>query len=203
VIDDADKNGAPEVAVLSTRDSDGRIVVETRNASGPTNPKTVWFMAGNKAVDLAVVDDADQNTIPEIAVLSKRNSDGRVVIEVKNAAGPTNPNSVWLPAGHTALALQVVADADGNAIPELAVLLTRDSDGRALVDVRIADGAANPNAVWCSPGFTVSVLTVNEGGVGGTPEVAVLLNRNGDGRVMVQSQKGAGSPEPKNYWFSP
>jgi hypothetical protein len=203
-VEDADKNGVPEIAVLSTRNSDGRISVDVKNAAGPTNSKGVWFLTGNTAIDLAVVPDKDGDTVPELAVLSSRDSDGRVVVEVKNAAGATNTTSLWLAAGQTGLAVQPVADADGNAVPDLAVLSRRVSDGRVLVDVKNAAGATNPRSLWYPAGYTARDLAVLPDLDGnGIAEAGVLLIRNSDGRIVVQRRNAAGTQRPVDYWFSP
>ena len=203
VIEDADSNGVPEIVILSTRNSDGRIVAEIKNAAGATLPNAVWFMPGNTAIDLTVVADADNNGIPEVAVLSSRNSDGRIVVEVKNASGATLPNAVWFAPGHTALSVKPVNDADANTVPEIAVLSTRDSDGRVLVEVKNAAGATNPNPIWYSPGFTPRTLTIFDDADGNTiEEAAVLLIRDSDGRILVQSRNAAGNVTQTDYWFS-
>lgn len=204
IVPDADGNGTPEVAVLSRRDRDGRIVVEVKNAAGPTNPSSVWFMAGNTAIDLAVVADKDGNGIPEVAVLSKRDGDGRMVTEVKNARGPTNPSAVWFAAGHSGLALEALSDADGNAVPDVAVLSRRDSDGRILVEVKNAAGATNPRSLWYPPGHTAWDLAILDDVDGnGTQEASVLMPRDSDGRILIESRNTTGSQAPKDYWFSP
>jgi hypothetical protein len=204
VVNDADQNGVPEVAVLSSRDSDGRIVVEVKNAVGLTNPSAVWFMAGNSAIDLTVVSDADGNSVPEVAVLSRRNSDGRIVTEVKNASGPTNPTAVWFMAGQTGLAVEALGDADGNGVAELAVLSRRNSDGRVLVEVKNAAGATAPRSLWYPAGYAACGLTIlPDLDSNGTEEAGVLLTRDSDGRIVVESRNAAGSQSPTDYWFSP
>jgi hypothetical protein len=204
VVDDADQNGVPEVAVLSSRNSDGRVVVEVKNAAGPTNPNSVWFMAGHTPIDLAVVPDKDGNSIPEVAVLSSRDSDGRVVVEVKNADGATGPSSVWFMAGQTALAVKSVGDADANGVPDIAVLSSRASDGRVLVEVKNAAGATNGRALWYPAGYAardVAILPDLDGN--GVAEAGVLLLRDSDGRIVVQRRNTAGTQAPVDYWFSP
>lgn len=190
--------------MLSARDSDGRIVVEVKNATGATNPRSVWFMAGNTALDLTVVGDADANGVPEVAVLSKRDSDGRLVAEVKNAAGATNPSAVWFAAGQTGVAIEGLGDADGNGVPELAVLSKRDSDGRVLVEVKNAAGATNARSLWYPVGYTPHDLAIlPDFGGNGVPEAGVLLTRDVDGRLLIQSRNVAGTQSPRDYWFSP
>ena len=204
IVEDADQNGVPEVAVLSSRNGDGRIVVEIKNAAGPTNPNSVWFMAGNTAIDLAVMPDKDGNTVPEVAVLSARSSDRRIVVEAKNAAGATNPTATWFAAGHTGLAVQPVADADGNGVPELAVLSRRDSDGRVLVEVKNAAGATNPNSLWYPVGTTPLALEILPDIDGsGAQEAGALLVRDSDGRILVERRNASGAQLPRDYWFSP
>jgi hypothetical protein len=204
VVDDADQNGIEEVAVLASRNSDGRMVVEIKNASGPTNPNSVWFMAGNSPIDLAVVGDKDGNMAPEVAVLSSRDSDGRLVVEVKNAAGATGPSSVWFMAGQTGLAVKSVGDADANGVPDIAVLSTRASDGRVLVEVKNAAGATVPRTLWYPAGYSardVAALPDLDGN--GVQEAGVLLTRDSDGRLVVQRRNAAGAQAPADYWFSP
>ena len=204
VLPDADSNGVPEVAVLLTRDSDSRIVVDIKNAAGAINPHAVWFMAGNTAIDLAVVPDKDANSIPEVAVLSSRNSDSRNVVEIKNAAGATSPSTVWFAAGHTASQVESVNDADANSTSEVAVLSTRDSDSRTLVEVKNVTGATNTNSIWYSSGFTAQGMAIlNDTDNNTIEEVAVLMIRDSDSRILVQGRNAAGNPAPIDYWFSP
>jgi hypothetical protein len=204
VVPDADGNGVPEVAVLEARDTDGRIVVEVKNASGPTNPNSVWFMAGHTPIDLAVVPDKDGNTVPEVAVLSSRDSDGRVVVEVKNADGATGPSSVWFMAGQTGLAVKSVGDADANGVPDIAVLSSRASDGRVLVEVKNAAGATNGRALWYPAGYGArDAAVLPDIDSNGVAEAGVLLIRNSDSRIVVQRRNAAGTQAPVDYWFTP
>jgi len=204
VVPDADSNGVPEIAILSTRDSDGRIVAEIKNAAGATSPNAVWFAPGHSAIDMVVVDDKDSNGIPEVAVLSSRISDGRNVVEIKNASGPTAPTAVWFMAGATATDVAHIHDADSNGVTEVAVLSVRDSDGRIVVEVKNVTGPTSPNTMWYSSGFTAHGLaTIADTDSNGIEEALVLMIRDSDGRILVQGRNAAGNPAPNQYWFSP
>jgi hypothetical protein len=204
IVPDKDLNGVPEVAVLSYRNSDGRIVTEIKNAAGATAPTAVWFMPGNTAIDLVAVDDKDANGIPEVAVLSSRISDGRNVVEIKNASGPTAPTTVWFMAGATATDVAHIHDADSNGVSEVAVLSVRDSDGRILVEVKNVTGATSPNTMWYSSGFAARGLaTLTDTDSNGLEEALVLMIRDSDGRILVQGRNTAGNPAPNQHWFSP
>ena len=204
IVRDADSNSVSEVAILSSRDSDGRIVVELKNAAGATLPNSVWFAPGLTAIDLAAVADKDKNGIPEVAVLSSRDADGRVVVEVKNASGPTMPNRVWLAPGLTAQQVEMVRDADRNGVPEVAVLSTRDSDGRIRVDVKNVFGPKNPVVIWYSPGFSAQGLTLmDDANEDFVPEANVLMLRDSDNRILLQRRAADRALGAIYYWFSP
>jgi hypothetical protein len=204
VVGDSDGNGVPEVAMLSRRTSDGLIVVQIRNASGVPNPHGVSFMAGNTAVDFTAVPDKDLNGIPEVAVLSTRNSDGRQVVEIKNAAGAALASTLWMDVGLTSTQVEAVNDADKNGVPEVAILSTRNSDGRIRVDVKNAAGLTAPHVIWYSPGFGARRLAIlNDADLNGIQEAGVLMIRNSDGRVLVEARNAAGGLAPKDYWFAP
>ena len=204
VVDDADNNGVPEIAVLLSRWADARVMVEIRNASGPTAPNTVWAISGTTPIGLTTVADADSNGVPEVAILTERNSDGRIIVEVKNASGATAPNVLWFAAGHSPRAIATVDDADGNGVPEVAVLSRRDSDGRIVVESKNAAGATQPKALWYSSGYSpMPMLTILDDIDGNAvPEAAVMLFRTSDGRVTIQQRNLSGSTIARNIWFS-
>ncbi len=204
VVPDADGNGTQEVAVLASRNSDGRIVVEVKNAAGATLPNSLWFAAGHTPIDLAITGDKDGNGVPEVAVLSSRDADGRNVVELKNAAGATSPSAVWFAAGQIATTVEAVNDADGNGVPEIAVLSTRESDGRILVEIKNSSGATNPRPIWYSPDFRGRDLAIIDDTDGNAIEEAlVLMIRKSDGRVLAQGRNVAGAPMTTDYWFKP
>lgn len=205
VIDDADSNNVPEIAILLRRWADGRGLVEIRNASGATLPNTVWAAAGVSPFAIAAVPDADSNNIEEVAILSSRDSDGRILVEVKNASGATLPNALWYAVGHDARAIAVVDDADSNNIPEIAVLSRRESDGRIVVETKNASGATLPNAMWYSPGFSpLPTLTVlDDIDNNNVPEVGVMLFRVTDGRITIQQRNASGANAARNVWILP
>jgi hypothetical protein len=205
VVSDANGDGLPEVAVLSTRNSDGRILVQVRNAEETAAPLSLLFAKGQNPIDLAVVPDKDADGIPEVAVLSSRISDGRLLMELQNAAGPNaNRNQVWLPTGYIGLAMEPVAPAEGVPVPEVAVLARRSSDNKGVVLVKRADGVDKPRTLWYPDGFTPHNFRVlADLDANGVEEAGVLLTRNSDGRVLVQSRNASGAYGTRNYWFTP
>jgi len=205
IVPDADGNDVPDIALLATRTADGRILGQVRNADGAGAPYSTWFAAaGQLAIDLAVVPDKDGDAIPELAVLSSRTGDGKLLVQVKNASGAFNPYAFWMPVGYTGVELAAVAPVDGSAIPEIAVLQQRNSDGRILVSVRNAIGTDTPRSLWYTTGYTARGLTVlPDLDTNGIEEPAVLMTRNSDGRIVVQSRNAFDVQAPQSYFFAP
>jgi len=201
---DADGNGVPEVAVLTRRNSDGRIAVEVKNVSGSTNGNTVWFDGGYTPRAIVAAGDADANSIPDVAVLMTRNSDGRMVAAVKNVRGATDTSTVWYAEAHAPLGLLAVGDVDANSVPELGVLSTRNSDGRILVEVKNAAGATAPSDLWFSSGFTArSAVKAPDVDSNGVAEAAVLVARASDGRMAIELRNLRGAQQVRTIWLTP
>lgn len=205
VVNDGDSNGVPEIAVLLSRWSDGRGVVDIRNTSSPSNPNLVWAAKDVTSMRVAALDDANNNGTPEVAIHSVRNSDMRNLVEVKNSHGPTQPNTLWFAPGHTVHALAIANDADGNGIPEVGIMSRRNSDGRVLVELKNASGLSNPASRWFSPGFSpVPVLHFSDDlDENMQIEAAAMLFRTNDGRITIEQRNVIGAPNTNNTWISP
>ena len=73
---------------------------------------------------------ADVNGIAAIAVLATRDSDGLAIVQVRNANNNALIRNVFpLGLGWSPIELQIVPDLNGNNVDEIAVRMTRDSDG--------------------------------------------------------------------------
>jgi hypothetical protein len=197
VVNDADKNGIVELAVLLSRNSDGRGVVSVQNAFGTPSLHYIWSAAGYSVSGLEAVGDSDGNGVPEVGMLSRRTSDGLIVVQIGNAAGTVNLHAVSFMAGNTAIDFTAVPDKDLNGIPEVAVLSKRNSDGRQVVEIKNAAGAALPTTLWLDVALTATqVEAVNDADKNGVPEVAILSTHNTDGRIRVDIKNAAGPVNP-------
>ena len=152
IVDDASGNNVPEVAIRSVRNSDGRNLVEIKNTHGPTQSNTLWFSAGHTAHGMTAVADGDGNTVPEVALLARRDSDGSILVEAKNAAGATAPMQKRFSDGFSPLPeFYFLDDVDGNSVPEASVMLYRTTDGRIAIQRRNITGTSNTADTWTSP----------------------------------------------------
>ena len=74
-----------------------------------------------------------------VAVLALRDSDNLSIVQVRNAStGALIRNVFPLGLGWSSQELKVVPDANGDGVDEIAVRMTRDTDGLELVQIRNA-----------------------------------------------------------------
>ncbi|MGI9271757.1 MAG: hypothetical protein ACR2QT_08285, partial [Woeseiaceae bacterium] len=199
----ADINGSPAIAVLE-RDATGRAWVEVRDALTGTLVRDVWFSSGFTPRAMAVLPDMNGNNTSELAVLMTKDSDNdRAWVHIKDSQTLAYVNNVWFEAGYTPLDLEVVPNIDGNAGPELAVLMTRDADNdRAWVHLKDAMSGAYVKNVWFQAGYTPKDLAIIDN-LDGNPgsEVAVLMVRDSDSRPWVHIKDALSGAYVRNVWF--
>jgi hypothetical protein len=203
VSDDLDDDGNAELAVLSTRNTDGRGVVEVRDANDPVNIGTFWAPAGIAPHDVELVPDAEANGVPEIALLATRVADGSPLVRIWSADGSGTPYTRSFRPGQTAIDLAVVPDKDDDGIPEIAVLSSRDSDDRLLVELKNVSGVTNHFQYWLAPGLSgvaLEAVTPTDGSA--VPEIAVLAERESDGRILVTVRNAFGADAPRSISYT-
>ena len=200
----ADINGSPALAVLVQNQTTNVAWVEVRDALTDTLVKDVWFPIGFTPIALAVMPDMNGNNVSELAVLMTKDSDGRTWVHIKDASTLASINSVWFPTGYEALDLEFVPNVDGNPGPELAVLTTKDADGRAWVLVKDAQTGNYVKSVWFEAGYTPRDLAViHDLDTNGASELAVLMRRDIDERAWVHMKDALTGSYVRNEWFSP
>jgi hypothetical protein len=204
IANDAHNDGVPQLAVLSVDDTDGHGVVEVRNVNGVVNSKTIGLPVGYAPRDIAIVPDADGNDVPDFAVLSTRESDGRTLVQIRNADASGTPYSAWFARGHVGIDLAPVNDKEADGIPEVAVLSARESDGRLLVELKNASSAAqNLRRLWLSPGYRgIAMGALGAAAGSSVPQIAVLMRRNSDSRVVVSIINADGTGAPRSLLYS-
>ena len=197
----ADINGSPALAVLG-RDATGRAWVEVRDAVTGTLVRDVWFSSGYTPIALAVLPDMNSNNISEVAVLLTKDSDNRAWVHIKDASTLAIVSTVWFQSGYTPLDLEFVPNVDVNAGPELAVLMTRNSDGRTWVHVKDAQTGDSVKDNWFLADHTPKDLAVIDN-LDGNPgsELAVLFVRDSDSRTWVHMKDTLTGAYVRNVWF--
>ena len=76
--------------------------------------------------------DINSNGFPDIAVLRV----GSILAEIRDGQAGALLNSItFLDDGFTPITFAALPDSDGNGVAELAVLATRNSDGRFVVEM--------------------------------------------------------------------
>lgn len=176
---DIDDNGIPELAVLSGSTSTGREIIEVFNAFGATNKQVVAFSPNHQVIDFTVVDDVNGDGEPEIAAAVGSYINGRYLIEVRNLGGTPFSSVTWLRPGHRAVDITSVPDANGNGVPEVAVLELEIGTGVTRVEVLDAQGAPNKRFLNYFGGTAVrpiALLGIPDTDGDTVPEIALLVD---------------------------
>jgi hypothetical protein len=198
-------SSSDELVVFATRNSDGRGLVEIREADGTPGFTRIWFLDTSftpKAI--AIGDDADNNGIPEIAMLAERTADQRIVIERRNASGaPATTRHWYFSEGWQVIDFTAVADTnDADNLPEYAVLAVR-SDGKPAVEIRNAgDPKATFRRFFMDESFTaLQVEDFGDTNGNSSTNIGVLGTRDLDGRPKLELRDARGDSNTQSIWF--
>ncbi len=193
---------APEVAVLSRRPTDGAVGVFVHDASSRQRLKSIWFPRTFTPLALAAVDDFEGTIAAEVAVLSRRASDGGVGVFVSDAWSAARLRSVWFPKTFLPLDLAAVADFDGPTAPEVAVLARRPDDDAVGVFVHDASSGERLRSLWFPRSFTpVALAEVTHFDGTAAPEVAVVSWRESDGGMGVFVSDASSGERLQTIWL--
>ena len=142
----------PSIAVLLTRVNDGRTLVDMYDLSGASPRATQWFALGYAPVALRIIEDADGDGLPDLALMAIRQGDGRIRAELRNVDGSNKRTRYLGPGFDPTGEVVVLDDIDGDTYPEIAILSSRQLDARRRVDIVDSAGAfVNTTRIWLSP----------------------------------------------------
>lgn len=191
-----DVNGTPAVGVLATRNGDGLVIIQVRDASNGSLIKNVFPLGlGWSAQELKAIPDLDGNGVQEIAVRMTRDIDGLEIIQVRDSLTNNLISNVYpIGAGAGGWSTQSFDWMDNAGTDALAILSTRDSDGQILVQQRRLDNAGViRNIFYLGPpwvaGAGFSVLPDFNGN--GVSEIAVAADNSNNGSRLIQVRDGS------------
>ena len=154
-------------------------------------------------VDVVVLPDVNTNGRQEIAPIRRRapNSNGRVQVRETNNGSPVRSFSYF--NGYTPVTMVMVDDRNGNGVPELASVQSRNTDGRTLFEVRDPSTSANVANIWFSRNHTARFAAAIADTTGnGQQDYVVVHTRNSDGAVAAQIRDSASGGLARNVYYS-
>ncbi len=197
---------ADELGVLGVNKNNGSFLVQVRDATSGLRIENVPFLGpGFTPICVAVVPDINGNGRSELAVLALRKSDNAFIVQVRDAGDSTLiDNNYYLGPGFEPKGLVILPDADGNGQLEAGVLAVSRTNGSFLVQVRNISGPPMPrNIFYLGSTFTpVSAAYVPDVDDNDVVEIAVLAEKNSDGRFAVQTRNAFGAPMPNTSFFT-
>jgi len=197
---DLNNDGVTEIAVLAVTD-DGRAVgVQIRDAITKVQRRWVGFPAvtGAQYLDLSSLPDINGNGTPELALLRQR-PNGRVEVLIKDSASKATIRTVTFNSQDlTPLGIAPLNDINGNASPEVALLL-RKANGQGIARIRDAlTGQWIHQIPFVGKAWDVLALTSQDSDRDGVSELSVLAVKDDASAAGVQIRDAA-TREPVNW----
>ena len=138
-IPDLNGNGVDEVAVRMTRDADGLEIIQIRDGSTQALISNVYPIgAGAGGWTTREFEVVNTNGAITLGIMSTRDSDGQVFVQMKNALNANIINNVFFiaPPWELQQAFEVIPNFNGGNDDELAILHRNTSNGDRLVQIR-------------------------------------------------------------------
>ncbi|MEM7282622.1 MAG: hypothetical protein AAF438_13445, partial [Pseudomonadota bacterium] len=203
-----DNNGTPALGVVATRNADGLVIIQVRNATDGSLVRNVFPLGiGWSADEVKVVPDQNGNGVEELAVRMSRDADGLEIIQVRDAATNALVRNVYpIGAGAGGWTTRAFDFIDNSGEAALAILSSRDSDGQILVQERnLTNGGVIRNIFFLGPPWVAdnefSVIPDFNGN--GVPEIAVTVNNTNNASRLVQVRDGAAGNVIRNFAIVP
>ncbi|MEM7281079.1 MAG: hypothetical protein AAF438_05580 [Pseudomonadota bacterium] len=141
---------------------------------------------------------------PAIATLHTRDADGLTIVQVRNASNGNFIRNVFpLGLGWSPQELRAIPDQNGNSADEIAVRMTRDTDGLEIIQIR--DGLTQalisnvyPIGAGLSTWTTRKFRAVTTNGI---TALAILSTRHSDDQVLVQIKSIQTGAVANNVFF--
>ncbi len=209
MVDDRNANGVPDLAAIQRRNSDGRTLIEVRDASTGASTGNVWFSPAHEAVAAAAIPDISGNSVQEYVVLMVRNSDNALVAQVRDSTSGTFVGNVFFSAGFHPIDMAIVPDVNGNNAPEIAVAMAQSGSGRGIVQVRDSLTGASLASIWMPTGHELhNVVAIGDTNSNGSADVAALVKRidnpaSGDGPIAVRVADASTGAALRTIWYRP
>ncbi len=194
-VGDADGNGTVDVGVLARRLIDERGEVLTRNLSGTAFGGRTLLSATAEPLKIRRIPDTDANGLDEYAVLLRRRSDGRAMVQLAEGNAALAKPALFFSAGRVPLDLAVLPASSAFASPQLAVLMARGSTFPNVVELRSALGLSGVFRSYPMSGCAATSLRSRADIDGlGNPGISLLGVCHSDGSLRVETRNVPGAP---------
>ena len=202
VLNDLNSNNSPELAVLSIKESTGKVVVQIKDSWTGLLIRNVYFSDMYLPLGMKVMPDINSNSHQELAVLSVNWDTGKVVSQVKDPFTGLLVKNVWHSTVYLPLALEIVPDINSNDYPELCVLNLNLGTKKVVTESKDSSTGLLVKNVWYSKQYEPQAFVViPDTNSNGYSELAVLSINWADGRIVIQVKDTFTGLLVRNVWL--
>jgi hypothetical protein len=183
-------SGARELVVIQRRESDGATCADVRDASTGVFFRRLWYHWQYPPKDMETMDSFGGTTAPDVAVLSRRPSDGATAGAVRDASTGNLLNRLYFHSSFMPVDLEVVPNFGGTSADELVSLGQHVDDDRIAGGVRDASSDVLLKRVFFDepgrdhPPLDIEVLA-NFGDTS-APELVMMGQRGSDNDIIAE-----------------
>ena len=174
ILPDMNGNGFAEVLVHLTVTSSGQVKAQIRDSDTGAVIRQIFFGSAYESVQMTLIRDVSGDGFPDIMHLGRRSDTGAVRVQTRASTGGAPLSNAFL--GDTEVPIEVIdiGDVNGDAWPDIAVLVERTNGSGKLI---VRDGV---NGDFIRNTFVAKVLQpegvvlIDDTNASGDPDVAVL-----------------------------
>ncbi|MEM7284017.1 MAG: thrombospondin type 3 repeat-containing protein, partial [Pseudomonadota bacterium] len=188
-------NGQSATAGLATRRSDALTIVQVRNVSDSSLIRNVFPLGlGWTPLSFRILPDLNSSQTDEVAVMMRRDTDGLLIIQIRDAASNDLIKNVYpIGAGLSQWQIRQFEPITIEGIMRLAVVATHEATGQILVQTKdpMTDEIINNNFFIGPPWeFRESALVIPEYNGNNSDEIAIPVRNSKTGERLIQIRDG-------------
>jgi len=194
---DLNGNGSSDVGIVapaSTR-------VQIRDGSTDALINDIDF-GQDIALQMEMLPDLNGNGFPEIALLNEQAS-GQVIVQIRDSSTGAVVKKLFYGLAYQPVAMDVVTDYSGNALPEIAFLGSQT--GTDAVRMQVQDsltGTFLDNVFLGTQSIAHDVVSLSDTSGNGIPEIGILGVLKANDQVSMQVWDAQTATFQTNVWFA-
>jgi uncharacterized repeat protein (TIGR01451 family) len=192
---DLNGNGSPDIGIIAPAST----LVQIRDGATDALINDISF-GQDIALQMELLPDLNGNGFPEIAMLNEQPS-GQVIVQIRDSSTGAVVKRLFYGLAYQPIAMDVVTDYSGNALPEIAFLGSQaDTDAVRMQVQDSLTGAFLDNIFLGTQSIATDLVSVKDTSGNGIPEIGILGVLKASNQVRIQQWDAQSAVFQSNVW---